>query len=339
MEINLISDTVTKPTPGMLKAMMNAEVGDDVFKQDPTVNELEDKLAALFNMEAAMFFPSGTMANQAAIKVHTQPADQMICHEWAHVYKYEGGGASFNSGVSCHLLSGAHGLFTADQVEKAINPPEFYHSPLTSLVCIENTTNSGGGACWDQEELLKIGKICKAHNLSYHLDGARLFNAMVAKNESPEFYGKLFDTISICLSKGLGAPVGSVLIGSQEHIHKALRVRKLFGGGMRQSGFLAAAGIYALDHHIDRLQEDHDKAKELGTALLQRDQVSSVDPVVTNIVIFNLKAEINELAFIENLKSKGILISNMGSGKLRMVTHLDYTKEMHQYCLKQLAQL
>ena len=339
MEINLISDTVTKPTPGMLRAMMTAEVGDDVFKQDPTVNELEAKLAALFNMEAAMFFPSGTMANQTAIKVHTQPADQIICHEWAHVYKYEGGGASFNSGVSCHLLSGAYGLFTANQVEKAINPPEFYHSPLTTLVCIENTTNYGGGACWDKEELIRIGAICKAHNLSYHLDGARLFNAMVANDESPEFYGTLFDTISICLSKGLGAPVGSVLIGSKEHIKKALRVRKLFGGGMRQSGFLAAAGIYALDHHVNRLKEDHDKAKELGAALLKCDQVNSVAPVVTNIVIFSLKAGINEFAFMENLKSQGILISNMGGGKLRMVTHLDYTKEMHEYCLKKLAML
>ena len=339
MEINLISDTVTKPTSGMLQAMMTAEVGDDVFKQDPTVNELEAKLAALFNMEAAMFFPSGTMANQTAIKVHTQPADQIICHEWAHVYKYEGGGASFNSGVSCNLLSGAYGMFTADQVVSAINPPEFYHSPLTSLVCIENTTNSGGGACWDQEELIRIGEVCKAHNLNYHLDGARLFNAMVAKNEKPEFYGKLFDTISICLSKGLGAPVGSVLIGSKEHIKKALRVRKLFGGGMRQAGYLAAAGIYALDHNIERLQEDHDKAKELGNSLLECDQIASVDPVLTNIVIFNLKSGIDETIFIEHLKNKGILISNMGGGKLRMVTHLDYTDAKHQYCLKQISLL
>jgi len=238
MEINLISDTVTKPTPGMLDGMMTAKVGDDVFKNDPSVNALEEKVANYFGKDAALFFPSGTMANQTAIKLHTNPGEQLICDKYAHIYNYEGGGASFNSGVSCKLVDGDRGMMTAAQVEEAINPPDFHHSPLTSLVCIENTTNKGGGACWDFEELKKIRKVCLAHNLKYHLDGARLWNALVAKQENPKDYGKLFDSISVCLSKGLGCPVGSVLVGGKELIANALRVRKILGGGMRQSGFL-----------------------------------------------------------------------------------------------------
>ena len=337
MEINLISDTVTRPTEGMLNAMMQAKVGDDVFKQDPTVNELEVKLAEMFGMEAALFFPSGTMANQAAIKLHTNPAEQVICDKWAHVFNYEGGGASFNSGVSCRLLDGERGMFTAEDVVKGINPPDFYHSPLTSLVCVENTTNRGGGACWDFEELKKIRTVCDEHGLSYHLDGARLFNALVAKGERAEDYGKLFDTISICLSKGLGAPVGSVLIGTKEHMDKALRVRKVLGGGMRQAGYLAAAGLYALENHVEHLSEDHQKASELATILKQCDQIAHVEPVETNIIIFNLKEGVDEVSFADNLKEKGVLISNMGGGKLRMVTHLDYTESMHARCLEVLA--
>ena len=230
MKINLISDTVTKPTKGMLAAMFNAQVGDDVFKEDPSVNELEEKVAKMFNKEAALFFPSGTMANQTAIKLHTQPGEQLICDKYAHIYNYEGGGVSFNSGVSCKLIDGNRGMMAAEQVEAAINPPDFYHSPLTSLVCIENTTNKGGGACWDFKELVKIKEVCKKHGLAYHLDGARLWNALVAKNETTEQYGNLFDTISICFSKGLGCPVGSVLVGDKETIHRALRVRKVLGG-------------------------------------------------------------------------------------------------------------
>ena len=267
MNINLISDTVTKPSHGMLEAMMTAEVGDDVFKADPSVNLLEEKTAALFGKEAALFFPSGTMANQTAIKLHTQPGEQLICDKYAHVYNYEGGGVSFNSGVSCKLVDGHRGMMTAEQVEAAINPPDFYHSPLTTLVCIENTTNKGGGACWDFEELRKIKEVCVSHGLTYHLDGARIWNALVAKNETAEQYGKLFDTISICFSKGLGCPVGSVLVGSKVLMDKALRVRKILGGGMRQAGYLAAAAIYALDHNIQRLAEDHQKALEIGRIL------------------------------------------------------------------------
>lgn len=339
MEINLISDTITRPTPGMLSAMMNAKVGDDVYKLDPTVNELEERLAAMFGMEAALFFPSGTMANQAAIKLHTNPGDQLICDKWAHVYNYEGGGVSFNSGVSCRLLDGDRGMFTAEAVVAAINPPDFYHSPLTTLVCVENTTNRGGGACWDMDELKKIRTVCDEHGLKYHLDGARLFNAIVAKKHDPKDFGQLFDTISICLSKGLGAPIGSVLIGTKEHIAKALRVRKVLGGGMRQVGYLAAAGLYALDHHVERLQKDHDRAKEIAEVLAQSSKIAYVEPVETNIIIFNLASDINENTFIEDLKNQDVHISNMGSGKLRIVTHLDYTQEMHTRCLEILRTL
>jgi len=337
LEINLISDTVTKPTPGMLKAMMTAEVGDDVFKEDPSINALEKKVAKLFDKEAALYFPSGSMTNQTAIKLHTNPGDQLICDKYAHVYNYEGGGASFNSGVSCKLVDGHRGMMTAAQVEAAINPPDFYHSPLTSLVCIENTTNKGGGACWDFEELKRIKAVCEKYDLAYHLDGARLWNALVAKNESPVQYGALFDTISVCLSKGLGCPVGSVLIGSSEMIHKALRIRKILGGGMRQAGFLAAAGIYALDNHLDRLAEDHKKAKEIGERLQNLSYIKKVEPIETNIIIFEIDAhKLKEQEFIDTLEEKNIRIIGMGQGKLRMVTHLDYSNEMHQRLLSTL---
>lgn len=339
MQINLSSDTVTRPTPGMLKAMMNAPVGDDVFKQDPSVNLLEETVADMFGMEAALFFPSGTMANQTAIKLHTQPGEQLICHEYSHVFNYEGGGVSFNSGVSCKLLPGERGFITADQVEKAINPPDFYHSPLTSLVSLENTTNKGGGACWDLESLHKIKSVCEVHGLAYHLDGARLWNALVAKGQQPKDFGALFDTISVCFSKGLGCPVGSVLVGSKAHMAKALRIRKLFGGGMRQAGYLAAAALYALENHVDRLAEDHRRAQELGEILSQLNMVLKVDPVETNIVIFELKPEQHPQSFVELLKTNGITISDMGGGKLRMVTHLDYTPAMHQQTLKLLGDL
>lgn len=335
--IDLRSDTVTKPTPGMLEAIMSAQVGDDVYKEDPTANVLEKRLADFFGKDQALFFPSGSMANQAAIKLHTQPGEQLICDKWAHVYNFEGGGASFNSGVSCKLIDGNRGMITAEQVEKAINPPDFYHSPLTSLVCLENTTNKGGGACYDLEEIKKIRKVCDKHNLGLHLDGARLFNALVAKNEDPKTYGKLFDTISICLSKGLGTPMGSVLIGDKKLMKNAIRLRKVLGGGMRQIGFMAAAGIYALDNHVERLTEDHDRAKELGELLAKQKYVSLVEPVETNIVIFQLSDGVSEADFLKQLKEKEILISSMGEGKLRIVAHLDYTQEMHERFQKVLA--
>ena len=340
MNINLISDTVTKPSSGMLKAMMTAEVGDDVFKADPSVNLLEEKTAALFGKEAALFFPSGTMANQTAIKLHTQPGEQLICDKYAHVYNYEGGGVSFNSGVSCKLVDGHRGMMSAEQVEAAINPPDFYHSPLTTLVCIENTTNKGGGACWDFEELRKIKEVCVSHGLAYHLDGARIWNALVAKNESPEQYGKLFDTISICFSKGMGCPVGSVLMGSKLMMDKALRVRKILGGGMRQVGYLAAAAVYALDHNIQRLAEDHQKAIEIGRILENLHFIRKVEPIETNIIIFEIDEEvITEEDFVSKLAEKEISIIGMGQGKLRIVTHMDYTNAMHESFLNTLNNL
>jgi threonine aldolase len=334
MEINLISDTVTRPTKEMLEFMMGAEVGDDVFMADPTVLLLQKKLAGMFGKEEALFFPSGTMANQTAIKIHTQPAEQIICDKWAHVYNFEGGGPAFNSGVSCRLVDGERGMFRADQVEELINDPNNIHTAVTSLVAIENTTNKGGGACWDLGELRKIKQVCKTHGLAYHLDGARIFNALIEKKESPESYGELFDTISICLSKGLGAPVGSVLVGSKKHMQKALRIRKLFGGAMRQVGYLAAAGIYALDHHVHRLADDHKRARILGESLSGLPYVQGVEKVETNILIFNLNKDVDEKRFLNYLKENHIFIIGMGEGKLRMVTHLDFDDRMMEETIR-----
>lgn len=339
MEINLISDTVTKPTAEMLEMMFKAEVGDDVFKQDPTVNKLERYTAEMFGKEAALFFPSGTMANQTAIKLHTRPGDEVICDKWSHIFLYEGGGVAANSGVSCHLVDGDSGKINANQVKSVINDPEFYHAPVTRLVSIENTTNKGGGACYAMDDLQQIKQVCQDYNLKYHLDGARLWNALVAKNQNPKDFGNLFDTISVCLSKGLGAPVGSVLVGSAEDMKKAMRIRKLFGGNMRQSGYLAAAGLYALKNNIGRLTQDHQKAKELGAVLSKKQWVAEVAPIETNIVIFTLQPYVDEKLFIEKLKQKNILISSMGQGKLRMVTHMDYRSVMHDYVLEVLNKL
>ena len=336
MKIDLISDTVTRPTKEMLAAMMNAEVGDDVFKSDPTVTALQEKAAALFGMEDALFFPSGTMANQTAIKLHTQPGDKLFCDKWSHVYNYEGGGAAFNSGVSCKLIDGDRGMFTAEQLKIASAGRADIHVPYSRLVCVENTTNKGGGACWDFEELKKIRQVCLDQNLDYHLDGARLFNALVAKNETPKQYGELFNTISICLSKGLGAPVGSILLGSKTHIAKALRIRKLFGGAMRQVGFLAAAGIYALDNNIERLADDHKKAKDIEQLLNSLSYIKKVEPVETNIIIFYVKDHLNAEDFISKMEEKNILLTPMGDGKIRIVTHLDFSDQMLEKLLYEL---
>lgn len=340
MEVNLMSDTVTRPSAGMMEAMMTARVGDDVFKNDPSVNALEEEVSHYFGMEAALFFPSGTMANQTAIKLHTKSGDQLICDKYAHIYNYEGGGVSFNSGVSCKLVDGNRGMMNVDQIVEAINPPDFYHSPLTSLVCIENTTNKGGGACWDLAELKKIRRVCSDRKLGYHLDGARIWNALVAKKEDPKSYGGLFDTISVCLSKGLGCPVGSVLIGNKDHIDRAIRIRKVLGGGMRQSGFLAAAGIYALRHHVQRLVEDHQRAMELGQELEGLDFIKKVEPIETNIIIFELdETKMPAQHFLSVLEENHIYIIGMGQGKLRMVTHLDYTDSKHSFVRKFLSEL
>lgn len=339
MRIDLRSDTVTKPSEGMLNAMMNAKVGDDVYKEDETVNALEERVAKLFGKSHALFFPSGTMANQTAIKLHTNPGDQVICDKYAHIFNYEGGGASFNSGVSCNLIDGDRGMFTAAQVIDAINPPDFYHSPLTTLVEIENTTNKGGGACWNFNELKKIKEVCTTNNLGFHLDGARLWNALVETNETAEDYGNLFDTISVCFSKGLGCPVGSVLVGDEHLMKNAIRIRKILGGGMRQVGFLAAAALYALDNNMEALKEDHIKAKEIASVLEKADYIAKVESVETNIVIFTLNSKYSDETFLNILKSKDIHLSNMGQGKLRIVTHLNYTQSMHKVVLNELSVL
>lgn len=339
MEINLVSDTVTKPNLEMLEYMFKAQVGDDVYKTDPTVIELEAKLAQIFGMEASLFFPSGTMANQTAIKLHTNPGDQIIADKNSHVYLYEGGGASFNSGVSFSLIAGNRGMITAEQVASAINNPDFYHSPLTKLVCVENTTNRGGGACYEIDALQKIKKVCDANALKFHLDGARIWNALITKNQSPKDFGKIFDTISVCLSKGLGAPIGSVLLSNNETIHRALRIRKILGGGMRQVGYMAAAGIYALENNISRLSDDHRRARELALALSKTNWVASIEPVETNIIVFSIQPIFNEKVIIEKLKQKNIMISSMGQGKLRIVTHLDYREVMHGYVLETLEKM
>lgn len=325
--IDLRSDTVTRPTPAMLDAMLSAPVGDDVFGDDPTVNALESRAAQLFGMEAALFCPSGTMTNQIAINVHTRPGDEVICHRFSHVYYYEGGGMMRNSGVSVCLLDGERGMIQAGQVVQHINPDDV-HRPVTRLVEVENTMNRGGGACYSYEDLIEISAVCNAHNLGFHLDGARLFNAMAATNTQPADYGALFDSISICLSKGLGAPVGSVLLGDKDFIRQARRVRKAFGGGMRQAGFLAAAGLYALENHVERLVEDHERAAILAGILKNLPVVESVMPVETNIIIFSLITEIPAVDFVSRLRNQNILAIATGPNSVRMVTHLDFTDPM-----------
>ncbi|TYA71827.1 threonine aldolase family protein [Seonamhaeicola marinus] len=338
MKIDLRSDTVTTPNNKMLERMLQANVGDDVFREDETVNTLEKQVAEMFNKPKALFFPSGTMANQVAVKLHTNPGEQLICDKYAHIYNYESGGLSFNSGVSCKLIDGNRGMFTANQVLEAINPKDYWYAK-TSLVAVENTANKGGGACWDFKELKRIKKICNDKKLGYHLDGARLWNALVAKNETTVQYGKLFDTISVCLSKGLGCPVGSVLVGDEGVMRNALRLRKVFGGNMRQSGYLAAAALYALENNVERLVEDHKRAKDIGEALSKCSLIKIVEPIETNIVIFELNKDVDETTFLNRLKENNIHIISMGSNKLRMVTHLNYTSSMHENLLQVLNNL
>lgn len=324
--IDFRSDTVTRPSPAMLDTMMQARVGDDVFGEDPSVNELESLAASMFGMEAALFCPSGTMTNQIAIKCHTQPGDEVICDADAHIYQYEGGGIAFNSGCSVKLLSGDRGRINAEQVRQAIQPDDV-HRARTSLVCVENTSNRGGGSCYEWEALEKIKQVCAEHHLAFHIDGARLFNAMVAKGQSPQQYGALFDSISICLSKSLGCPVGSILLGSKSFIKQAQRIRKVLGGGMRQAGFLAAAGIYALTNNIDRLQKDHEHARLIEAALENKPFVASILPIETNIIIFETKG-ITAKELVEKLKQHQILGYAIAPYRVRLVLHLDITEAM-----------
>lgn len=325
--IDLRSDTVTRPTPEMMQAMMAAKVGDDVFGEDPTVNELEKKLAAYFGMEAGLFCPSGTMTNQIAIRILTQPQDEVICHKYSHIYLYEGGGLMANSHISVALLEGENGILSVEDIKGAINNPDDVHRPLSRVVALENTMNKGGGAIYPMATIREISKMARENGLAMHLDGARLFNALVETGNDPLEYGQLFDTISICLSKGLGCPIGSVLLSTADNIRKARRVRKVLGGGMRQAGYLAAAGIYAVDNHVSRLKEDHAKARKLGEVLAKLPWVVKVSPVATNIVIFHLIPSLNNKEVLAKLTKAGIGGVLFGPGQIRLVTHLDFSDE------------
>ncbi|OOG75214.1 low specificity L-threonine aldolase [Algoriphagus sp. A40] len=322
MLIDLRSDTVTRPTPGMKEAMFSAQIGDDVFGEDPTVNALEEKIAQLFGMEAALFCPSGTMTNQIAIRLHTGPQREVICHQHSHIYLYEGGGIMANSLASVKLLDGNLGKIDATQIATSINPDDV-HAPETALVSLENTMNKGGGSIYTLDEIKPIHALCREKGIKLHLDGARLFNALVETGERPSDWGAQFDTISICLSKGLGCPIGSVLLGSKADIKRARKVRKVFGGGMRQAGFLAAAGIYALDHQVDRLKEDHARARALGKMLEALPIVSDVFPVATNIVIARLEG-ISPESLMKKLAEHDIKSVKFGADLVRFVTHHDF---------------
>ncbi len=338
MLIDLRSDTVTRPTPAMLEAMMTARVGDDVFGEDPSINTLESMAARLFGMEAALYCPCGTMSNQIAIKCHTQPGDEVICEKSSHVYIYEGGGIAFNSGSQVRALEGDRGRITAGQVSLAINPDDV-HRARTSLVSLENTCNRGGGSCYDLEEIKKIRQVCEDNQLKLHLDGARLFNAMVATGQPAAAFGRVFDSISVCLNKGMGCPIGSILMGPAAFIKQARRVRKVLGGGMRQAGFMAAAGIYALEHHIDRLAEDHAHARQIGAVVAKKDFVRSMMPVESNIVIFEVDAGGCAREIAQQFKDKGLLAIAISANQIRFVTHLDISPEMVSRAVEIIEQL
>lgn len=336
--IDLRSDTVTRPTKGMLEAIFSSNLGDDVYGEDPSVNALEAKVSSLFGFEAAVFCPSGTMTNQVAIKTHTIPGDEVICDHTSHIYNYEGGGIAFNSGAQVRAIAGKLGKITASQVEESIQAP-IINLPRTSLVALENTLNKAGGGYYTLEEIKPIAELCKSKNLPLHLDGARIFNALVETNEKASDYSKYFDSLSVCFSKGLGAPVGSALLGSKEFIAKARRYRRLLGGGMRQAGVLAAAASYALDFHVERLKDDHTRAKAIGEVLANANYVKELLPVVTNIIIFQLIDEVNADIFLAKLKSEGIVANTMGKQTVRFVTHLDIDDEKLEkiiYVLKHL---
>lgn len=338
MTIDLRSDTVTLPTTAMKEAMFNAPLGDDVYGEDTSVNALQQYAAELFGMEAALFCPSGTMTNQIALKLHLQPGDEVICDKLAHIYNYEGGGIASNAHASVRLIESVNGKITVEQIAANINPEDI-HYPVTRLVALENTVNKGGGICYQVADIEPMAKLCREKGIPLHLDGARLFNALVANKEQPRQYGQLFDTISICLSKGLGAPVGSLLLGSHAHIRKALRIRKAMGGGMRQAGMLAAAGLYALQNHVERLAEDHRRAAVIAQRLTSYNYIAEILPVETNIVVFKLKPGTYEPAqFSELLKNKGIL-ANPFAGGIRFVTHLDFNDEQMEALLQVLKAL
>jgi len=338
MKVDLRSDTITKPSPEMRAFMLNAEVGDDVFGEDPTINELENKICKLFGTEAAMFTPTATMSNQIALKILTNPLDEIICDRTAHIYNYEVGGYAFHSGCSIRYLEGERGVFTADSVSKNINA-EDVHKTITKLVSIENTSNRGGGKIFPLTEIENIKKVCDKNQLYLQLDGSRLFNALVETKENASVYGNLFDTITLCFSKGLGCAFGSVLTGKNIHLKKARRIRKVFGGGMRQAGIMAAGCIYALDNNIDRLRQDHQLAKYIEQQLMLCNFVSEILPVETNILIFKLHDNINDISFIEHLAQNDIHAFAIGDNWVRFVTHLDITADMAEHTRTVLAKM
>ncbi len=332
--IDLRSDTLTLPSKEMKEAMFSAQLGDDVFGEDITVNLLEKKAASIFGMEDAIFCPSGTMTNQIAINLYTRPGDEVICSRESHIYNYEGGGIAKNSGASVRLIERESGLINAQDVVKNINADDV-HCPKSSLIAVENTSNRGGGVCYAVDQLDELAEISQLNKIPLHLDGARVFNAIVAKDQNPLDYGNWFDSISVCLSKGLGAPVGSLLIGKKKFISSARRVRKVFGGGMRQAGIIAAAGIYALDNNIDRLAQDHQRANAIAKGLGNCSWVEKVIPVQTNIVVFHVKQQYTNLAFIERLEKVGVKCIPFGPSRVRMVTHLDISdSDVEQVCEK-----
>jgi threonine aldolase len=338
MPIDLRSDTVTRPTPAMLEAMMTAKVGDDVFGEDPSINALEAMAVRLFGMEAALYCPTGTMSNQIAIKCHTQPGDEVICDKSAHIYVYEGGGIAFNSGSQVRALDGDRGRITAEQVSMSINPDDV-HRARTSLVALENTSNRGGGSCYSLDAIKKIRQVCTDNQLKLHLDGARLFNALVAKGQTAAQFGQVFDTISICLNKGLGCPMGSILLGPASFIKQSRRIRKVFGGGMRQAGFMAAAGIYALENNLERLEEDNRHARMLADALEKKDFVRNILPVETNIVIFEVDQGGCAREIAQQFKEKGVLGHSISANQIRFVTHLDIPPAMIAQAVEIIEQL
>jgi threonine aldolase len=336
--IDLRSDTLTKPTPEMHAAMMNAEVGDDMFGEDPTVAALEAKAAQMFGMEAALYCASGTMTNQIAIRLHTTLQDEVICHKYSHIYLYESGGIMSNAGVSVRLLEGERGMITAADVKAAIQPDDI-HAPVSRLVSLENTMNKGGGSCYDLDQILAVKEVCSENGLGFHLDGARLFNALIATGQSALDYGKAFDTISVCLSKGLGAPVGSILLCKASEIKRAKRIRKVMGGAWRQAGYIAAAGLYALENHVDRLAEDHKKAKIIAEHLEGLGYVEAIYPCETNILIFKINDKYTNEAFLSKLKGQGVLAFGFGPQLIRFVTHYDFTNDQLNDLLGILKQL
>lgn len=337
--IDLRSDTVTKPSKEMMEFMFNAPLGDDVFGEDPSINELEQFAATLFGKEAGLYCSSGTQTNQIAINVYCRPGDEVICSKESHIYKYEGGGIAKNSGSSVKLLDGDRGRITADQVKTAINDADNVHYPITSLVALEDTMNRGGGSIYSLEEIKKIKTLCETEHLPLHLDGARVFNSLVETKVDCVAYGNCFDSISICLSKGLGAPVGSVLIGNKDFIKKARRVRKVYGGGMRQAGIIAAGGLFALKNNISLLKEDHRKAKVLEEILSSLSWVDHVLEVQTNIVVTTLKENVSVEKLIGRLKEKNILVMAFGGQSIRMVTHLDFSDNQLDEVVKALKSL